>query len=235
MLNNIRKRINSVIQEGIALPEQLSPSYIRQKTSLANETDLFKLAAASDPPLPSTINIQAGCKLLEQQTEPWTEIHTLNEENAAEAMAIDTMIERLQVNSSRMLSEMNDLNSLVASVPSILSTLQLCGESAKQIKQNCKIVNEQLFRLEDLIETMELQGQQLDHQYEMAMYKDKKLTELDLVRKELVDRHSANCREYERRIKSAQQERQAVFQEAFQNDLQFYKESGSIPSECIMN
>lgn len=232
MLNNIRKRINSVIQEGITLPDQLSPSYIRQKTNLANETDLFKLATACDPPLPPSINVQAGCKLLEQQTEPWTAIHTLNEENAAEAMAIDTMIERLQVNSSQMLSEMNDLNSLLASVPSILSTLRQCGESARKIRQNCKIVTEQLFNLEDLIEMMDLQGQQLDHQYEMAMYKDKKLSELDLVRKELVDRHSASCREYEQRIKSVQQERQAVFQEAFQNDLQCYKESGSIPSKC---
>lgn len=39
-----------------------------------------------------------------------------------------------------------------------------------------------LFRLEDLNEELELQNRQLDHRFQLALYKEKKLTELDSVR-----------------------------------------------------
>lgn len=39
-----------------------------------------------------------------------------------------------------------------------------------------------LFRLEDLNETLELQSRQLDHRFQLALYKEKKLSELDSTR-----------------------------------------------------
>lgn len=36
-----------------------------------------------------------------------------------------------------------------------------------------------LFKLEDLNETLELQSKQLDHRFQLALYKEKKLSELD--------------------------------------------------------
>lgn len=56
---------------------------------------------------------------------------------------------------------------------------------------------------------------------------------LDQVRQELVDKHATNVRQYEQKLRSIQQERQAVFQDAFQNDLQIYRQSGTIPSKYI--
>lgn len=56
------------------------------------------------------------------------------------------------------------------------------------------------------------------------------LAALDVVRKELVDKHATNVRKYEQKFRMVQQERQAVFQDAFQNDLNCYKEMGTIPS-----
>lgn len=42
-----------------------------------------------------------------------------------------------------------------------------------------------LYRLEDLNETLELQNKQLDHRFQLALYKEKKLAELDSVRGDL--------------------------------------------------
>jgi hypothetical protein len=39
-----------------------------------------------------------------------------------------------------------------------------------------------LFQLEDMVETQDLQERQLDHRFQFALYKEKKLSELEVVR-----------------------------------------------------
>jgi len=39
-----------------------------------------------------------------------------------------------------------------------------------------------LFQLEDMVETQDLQERQLDHRFQFALYKEKKLAELEAVR-----------------------------------------------------
>lgn len=51
---------------------------------------------------------------------------------------------------------------------------------------------------------------------------------LDSVRKELVDKHAGNVKQYEQNIRAIQQERQAAFQNAFQSDMNCYKQMGMI-------
>ena len=43
-------------------------------------------------------------------------------------------------------------------------------------------VETSLFQLEDMVETQELQERQLDHRFQFALYKEKKLGELESVR-----------------------------------------------------
>lgn len=54
---------------------------------------------------------------------------------------------------------------------------------------------------------------------------------LEKVRKDLATQHANNVRETEKERSVIQKERQAVFQDAFQNDMNCYKTTGSIPSE----
>lgn len=53
---------------------------------------------------------------------------------------------------------------------------------------------------------------------------------LEKVRQSLASKHAETVKESEKRMRILQQERQAVFQDAFQNDLKYYKEVGKIPS-----
>lgn len=51
------------------------------------------------------------------------------------------------------------------------------------------------------------------------------------MRQKLLHVHVNNVQDYEKKIGEIQKERHAVFQDAFQNDLQDYKTLGKIPSK----
>lgn len=44
-------------------------------------------------------------------------------------------------------------------------------------------------------------------------------------------KHAETIKESEKQMQQVQQERQAVFQDAFQSDMNYYKEVGQIPSK----
>lgn len=54
---------------------------------------------------------------------------------------------------------------------------------------------------------------------------------LERVRQELVSKHAETIRKSEKQMRQVQQERQAVFQDAFQSDMNYFKERGKIPSK----
>lgn len=55
------------------------------------------------------------------------------------------------------------------------------------------------------------------------------------MRQSLATQHAQTVKKSEKQMRMLQQERQAVFQDAFQSDLQYYKEVGKIPSKPIFN
>lgn len=59
------------------------------------------------------------------------------------------------------------------------------------------------------------------------------LANLEKVRQSLAFKHAQTVKESEKQMRMLQQERQAAFQDAFQCDLQYYKEVGRIPSKEI--
>lgn len=58
---------------------------------------------------------------------------------------------------------------------------------------------------------------------------------MENVRQKLLDVHVNNVHDYEKKLAEIQKERQAVFQDAFQNDLKDYKTLGKIPSKNTQN
>lgn len=87
-----------------------------------------------------------------------------------------------------------------------------------------------LFTLEDLNETLELQSQQLDHRFQLALYKEKKLSELDNVRTKLASDHSDRVMQQELKQQKTLKERQDTFDEVFRGELENYKATGTVPS-----
>lgn len=82
----------------------------------------------------------------------------------------------------------------------------------------------------------------VQHEHEQPLYLAKRFVficrfslaptaNLEKVRQSLANGYAQTVRESEKQMRMLQQERQAVFQDAFQSDLQYYKEVGKIPSK----
>ncbi|PNF20031.1 hypothetical protein B7P43_G05808 [Cryptotermes secundus] len=80
-----------------------------------------------------------------------------------------------------------------------------------------------------MVETQELQERQLDHRFQFALYKEKKLSELEAVRVSLASEHADKVVQHELRQQKLLRERQDAFGQAFQQDVQEFKLSGSLP------
>lgn len=255
MFSDLRKKFSSVIQEGITISETLSNN-IRQASTDLQETSggnpLSGIKYSCSETMPTCIKITAGYSYLELQKKQWQEMHELNELNAMLAIDIDKQIHNLKDTSAKIGTNISDLNVSLMALPNINTILKKCIDLTKGIKLDCTKVEHSLYEFEDLIKILDQQEKQLNYKFEMALYKKKKLGKeilnslliyyttyiilftvaaLDQIRKELVDKHSAHVKQYEQKIRSIQQERQAVFQDAFQNDMNCYKKLGTIPSK----
>lgn len=109
-----------------------------------------------------------------------------------------------------------------------------------------------LYRLEDLNEMLDLQSRQLDHRFQLALYKEKKLIELnnfkgmssdretqliffyDLFQinflEKLANEHTERLSQHELNQQKKLKERRETFEEAFKEDIEEYKATGSILS-----
>lgn len=238
MFGNIRKKLNSVIQDGLNLSENISTNIKNSTSPIFTLPGGIASGSQNTSPhhivVPKTVNIYAGCELLEKYENDWSEIHLLNEQNVDRALKIDKTISTLNVRAEKFATDISDLNISLVSLPTVINTLNNCLETIADIESKCQNMEVKLIDLEDLFEVLELQEKQLDHRFEMAMYKEKKLAELERVRQELAAQHAANVKEYELSLRKMQQERQMAFQEAFQDDLKTFKEKGSIPSRFFL-
>lgn len=173
MFSDLKKRFNSVIKEGRTLSENLSATYIRQ-TSGSHDTGNSSNRLSTGV-IPSCIKLTAGCSYLEEQESIWKELHDNNELNASKASEIDEQIRTIREVSIRSLTDVSDLNHSLNCIPGIKDTLRRCGDLTKAIQGDCMRVEQSLYEFEDLIEVLALQEEQLNHRFEIAIYKEKKL------------------------------------------------------------
>ncbi|XP_031629952.1 dysbindin protein homolog [Contarinia nasturtii] len=245
MFQNLRKKVNSVLPDienmylsstnhipstSSTVPSTSSSNKVLNQLGLllpstsTNDTTKFPSWPNSD-----AINFSAGCKLLERNEKIWEELHVANESNAKKAETCDAIISNLNVSIKKRCIDLSDINVSLEIIPNIVQTIENCSAIIIEINGKCTEVENQLFELEDLIELLQLQEKQLDSKFEMAMFKERKLANLEKVRQSLASKHAATVKESERQMRLRQQERQAVFQDAFQSDLKYYKEVGKIP------
>lgn len=251
MLENFRKKINSVIQN-IDIPsiqENLVTSIKNAQTPsifgasvpssfIYQKEDVFSNPSArhvqnSPSRVPRTVNLQAGFQQLDRNQEIWHSIRCLNEKNANMATELDQRIIDARATAEKRLTSIQDLNVTLAILPTIVAQLKTCTETIEEVSSSMTEVESKLMQLEDLVEVLNLQERQLDRRFEMAMYKEKKMAELDKARERMAKEHAENVGRHEKGMMRIQQERQSVFQDAFQDELRHYKETGSIPSEWV--
>lgn len=235
MFKNLRKRINTVLPDIETIYTSTTSSTRNTlgaltRTAVTNDSVKSKLTPWSRS---SAINFDAGCALLERNEKVWEELHAANEANAKKAANCDRVIETITDNINKSAIDLSDINVSLEAIPNLITTIGNCSTIMHELNAKCVDVEKQLFELEDLMEVLQLQEKQLDSKFEMAMFKERKLANLERVRQSLAVKHEDTVKETEKQMRALQLERQSVFQNAFESDLNYYKEVGKIPSKFL--
>lgn len=206
---------------------------LREKLySVGKSVKLFTETKTTPEPPKINVNLNAGAHILSHFQSQWEELHELNEDNAKNSDELAQLIEDMYKKISSDHRNICDMSYLICNGTQNLSdSVTNCVAQIKQLSVSFERVENDLIRLENLIENLELQEKELEHRFQLALYKEKKLANLEALRLELAEKHVQSVTEFERKQQQTLQERQRAFQDAFQTDLQLYKEAGTLPSK----
>ncbi|KAL6266527.1 hypothetical protein P5V15_003374 [Pogonomyrmex californicus] len=175
------------------------------------------------------VNYDAGADVLHHFQLQWNELHELAEENAGKAQEADALISSIYEKLQHEWNNVACLNNTLAYIPKINNAIQDLMDQIGNLQEMFEEVEGALYRLEDLNEMLDLQSRQLDHRFQLALYKEKKLIELNNFKTKLANEHTERLSQHELNQQKKLKERRETFEEAFKEDLEEYKATGSIP------
>ncbi|KAH8410792.1 hypothetical protein KR222_008033 [Zaprionus bogoriensis] len=178
--------------------------------------------------LPTQLNVAAGCNLLSKYEDDWQQIHAANEDNAGRAAAVAAQISAVQQRASVQHATVAELNGCLAALPALIVKLQASARTLEALELLGGQLEVELEKLENLCEECELQEFVLEQQYQLSKHKQKKLNELEQYRQRIAAQHQQKIRDHEQQLLQLQKERQAVFDDAFREDLEEYKRRGQL-------
>ncbi|XP_060074541.1 dysbindin-like [Ylistrum balloti] len=172
--------------------------------------------------------LDAGADLLDRYQNIWKELHQDAEENAKLAENVDSQITQLFVTYDRQAEVLSQLHSTVADLPVILNKLQELTDVLASLDEEYENVEVALIRLEDTCEEQELtQAKEYDAQ-KLATYTHRKSEELQKIKVEFAKDHAKKMEGYEKHRQTKLKERQEVFEQQFNNDLDYFKSHGRL-------
>lgn len=215
MLENLRDKIYNVQQD-------LSAS-LRNLTT--GEGSSFRSGRTNNQ---RKCSLNAGADLLHYYQQKWEDLHSISEGNAKSAESIDQLIGDLHTYCGDRLNGIQQLNVQLSALPKLQSSVLALMSKIGELEGLFEDVECCLLHLEDIIETQELQEKQLDHRFQLALYKERKLAEYEEVKVKLSRDHAYKVMEFEHKQKTILQERQEAFREAFEEEMQHYKAHGRV-------
>ncbi|XP_034173364.1 dystrobrevin binding protein dysbindin [Osmia lignaria lignaria] len=191
------------------------------------------LTVVENPKLKKSVNIRnvnydAGADILHRFQLQWNELHELAEENAGKAQEANNLIGTIYERLEEEWKNITCLNSTLAHIPKINNAIQDLMDQIGTLQEMFEEVEGAIYRLEDLNEMLDLQNRQLDHRFQLALYKEKKLAELNIIKAKLANEHIERVSQYELKQQKMMKERRETFEEVFKEELKEYKETGSI-------
>lgn len=215
MFGTLREKLHSVVQEGLSASLRgLSVNEVSVTPSLSDQ---------------HPVNYDAGADLLHKYQTEWNQLHLLAEDNAHKAEEVNEMISLLHHQMSEQWKKMDTITSCMNSMPQLVKSIENTMNDMENIKTLIHDVEHQLLKLEDVVEEQELQEQMLNERFQLAVYRSKKLKELELISGELEAEHKEKLEDLEQKINIKLQERQEIFNQVFQQDMRQYIISGIIP------
>lgn len=176
----------------------------------------------------SGVCLDAGADLLNRYQNTWRELHQDAEENATLAENVDSEITQLFVTIDRQTDLLSQLHTTVADLPVILNKLQELTDVLASLDEEYENVEVALVRLEDMCEEQELAQAKMYDAQKLATYTHRKSEELQKIKVEFAKDHAKKMEGYEKHRQTKLKERQEVFEQQFNNDLDYFKSHGRL-------
>ncbi|XP_065211389.1 uncharacterized protein LOC135839327 [Planococcus citri] len=175
------------------------------------------------------VNYYAGADIVLKNEEIWKEIRSQSEKNIQKAELTDKQVTELNTKIKHQLQCIQEINHFFATLPEFTKKIENISNDLDTLQKHILEVEDFLVVFEDIVEDEEMKQNEIDERFKFASYIERKSTETDLLKKELSDQFTEKLQAKEKKLQSTMKERQELFNMAFQQDMQLYKESGIVP------
>lgn len=175
------------------------------------------------PPL-----FSAGLEILSRYEENWFLLHKRTKDCAQAAEAVDGDIVMLCAHWERRQTALTQLQEQLQGLPTFVSELDAITANIAHLEGDFEEMESRLLYLENLCCQCEQQTVKQHHANQLEVYKKKKRRELEALEEELNSEHAQKVAELEQTICQKLRDRQKVYEEAFNQDMEQYLSTGQV-------
>ncbi|XP_040901304.1 dysbindin-A-like [Toxotes jaculatrix] len=171
-------------------------------------------------------HFSAGLEILSRYEENWFLLHKRTKDCAQAAEAVDGDIVMLSAHWERRRTALTQLQEQLQSLPTFISELDAITANIAHLEGDFEEMESRLIHLETLCCQCEQQTVKQHHINQLEAYKKKKRKELEALEAELSSEHAQKVAELEQTMQHKLRERQKVYEEAFNQDMEQYLSTG---------
>ncbi|KAL6108734.1 dtnbp1 [Pungitius sinensis] len=214
MFENFRERLHMVQQDFTTgfktLGDKSREPKIRRKPRLEESLPHFS----------------AGLDILSRYEESWFLLHKRTKDCAQTAEEVDGDIVMLSAHWEKRRTALTQLQEQLQSLPTFIVDLDAITANIAHMEGDFEEMESQLIYLETLCCQCEQQKVKQHHVNQLEVYKKKKRKEMEALEVALGAEHAQKAAEVEQAAQQKLRERQKVYEEAFNQDMQQYLSTG---------
>ncbi|KAF7648687.1 hypothetical protein LDENG_00152940 [Lucifuga dentata] len=216
MFENFRERLQTVQQDFSAgfktLGDKSKDSKVRRRPRLEESFPHFS----------------GGLELLSRYEESWFLLHKRTTECAQAAEAVDGDIVMLSAHWEKRRSALTQLQEQLQALPGFISELDTITTNIAHLEGDFEEMESRLVYLETLCSQSEQQRFKQHHINQLETYRKQKRKELEALKVELDSEHAQKLAELEHATQQKLRERQKMYEEAFNQDVEHYLSTGHL-------
>uniref|UniRef100_A0A1A8MRR0 Dysbindin-A-like n=1 Tax=Nothobranchius pienaari TaxID=704102 RepID=A0A1A8MRR0_9TELE len=187
-------------------------------------------------------HFSAGLDILSRYERSWFLLHRRTKDCAQLAESVDGDIVMLSAHWERKRAALKHLQEQLQTLPDLIGELDAITANIAHLEGDFEEMESRLVYLETLCCQCEQQTIKKHHLNQLETYKKKKRKEVELLEVELTSEHAQKVAELELAVHQKLRERQKVYEEAFNQDMERYISTGCLQNkgsaeavECILD
>ncbi|XP_061571318.1 dysbindin-A-like [Cololabis saira] len=173
-------------------------------------------------------HLSAGLGVLSRYEESWFLLHKRTKDCGEAAEAVDGDIVMLSAHWERRRDALTQLHEQFESLPDLISEFDAITASIAHLEGEFEEMESRLVYLETLCSQCDQHTFKKHHMDQLEIYKKKKRKEVDALEEELNTEHAQRLAELEQVLQQKLRERQKVYEDAFNQDVQQYLSTGQL-------